>query len=110
MSQPDEKELGEEMKPDPIEDGVATKQTELRKILFKHLVEPTLALRMTHPDYNLTKEGYDILIENTIEDITAYIRSCLPEDWTSMECIEYDARCEGANDMKAEILKNLEAK
>ena len=95
------------MKPDPIEDGVATKQTELRKILFKHLVEPTLALRMTHPDCNLTKEGYDILIENTIEDITAYIRSCVPEEKGLTNWLPENKEW---NACRNQMIKNLEKK
>ena len=41
----------------------------LSKILRAHLVLPVLHLRKTMPDVFFTEKGYEILIENTVEEI-----------------------------------------
>ena len=41
----------------------------IRKILNEGLVLPILELRKTHPEYSITEKGYDMLLDNTTNEI-----------------------------------------
>jgi len=41
----------------------------IRKILDEGLVLPVLKLKETHPEYTFTEKGYNMLLDNTTEEI-----------------------------------------
>ena len=46
-----------------------TPKSKIRKILKEGLISPILQLKKTHPDHYFTEKGYDILLDNTTEEI-----------------------------------------
>jgi hypothetical protein len=41
----------------------------LKKILKEHLVDPVLRLRETHLNLIITEKGYEMLLDNAVEEI-----------------------------------------